>query len=131
MHELGWNDGQVALCGFVEPFDTWADMRHLLARETWQRSPRALAYFCSVLLDEDFAARNADRLAGARERVRENAVRFLNHDIPHLWPHATRSPGEFRWDLLSHPDDASPEATGEARFASQFWSANVSPSERY
>jgi uncharacterized protein with NAD-binding domain and iron-sulfur cluster len=131
MHELGWNDGQVALCGFVEPFDTWADMRHLIGRETWQRPPRALAYFCSVLLDEDFAARNGDRMAGARERVRENAVRFLNRDIPHLWPHAARSAGEFRWELLAHPDGASPEASGEARFASQFWSANVSPSERY
>ena len=132
MQELGWSDGQVALCGFVEPFDTWADMRHLIARETWVRPPRALAYFCSVLLDDaSVAARNGDRLTAERERVRQHAVQFLNHDIAHLWPHAARGPGEFRWELLANPDGAAAEAVGEARFASQFWSANICPSERY
>ena len=108
-------DGQVALCGFVEPFDTWADMRHLIGRETWARPPRALGYFCSVLLDdESVAVRNGDRLAAERERVRRHAVHFLNHEVPHLWPRATRVPGEFRWDLLSDPDGTWAEAVGEA-----------------
>ena len=33
---LGWPgpDG-VAVSGFVEPFDTWADMSHLLPQERW------------------------------------------------------------------------------------------------
>jgi uncharacterized protein with NAD-binding domain and iron-sulfur cluster len=133
MHQLGWRDGQVALCGFVEPFDTWADMRHLIERETWARPPRALAYFCSVLLDggTPAAAPNGDRLAAERERVRQNAVHFLKHDIAHLWPEAARAPGDFRWDLLADADGASAQAAGEARFASQFWSANVNPTDRY
>ena len=34
MNELGWTDPPIVVCGFVEPFDTWADMRHLIARES-------------------------------------------------------------------------------------------------
>jgi uncharacterized protein with NAD-binding domain and iron-sulfur cluster len=39
-------------------------------------------------------------------------------------------PGEFRWDLLVCPaDGAGPY--GEERFRTQFWTANVNPSDRY
>jgi uncharacterized protein with NAD-binding domain and iron-sulfur cluster len=133
MRELGWTDAPIALCGFVEPFDTWADMRHLIARETWPEAPRALAYFCSVLLEAEGSpiAPHRDRLAAERERVRRNAVDFLNHDIVHLWPQAERAPGEFRWELLVDPDGPAAGRNTEARFASQFWTANVSPSDRY
>ena len=31
----------ITLSGFVEPFDTWADMRHLIAREELAEPPRA------------------------------------------------------------------------------------------
>src|SRR5207247_1254477 len=70
-----------------------------------------------------------------RARVRENAIRFLNRDVGHLWPGAMRTPGEFRWDLLVDPDattrDPTEPAVGEERFDSQFWIANVNPSDRY
>jgi uncharacterized protein with NAD-binding domain and iron-sulfur cluster len=32
--ELGWPHGSVNLSGFVEPFDTWADMSHLIPEES-------------------------------------------------------------------------------------------------
>jgi uncharacterized protein with NAD-binding domain and iron-sulfur cluster len=137
MKELGWEDGQTALSGFVEPFDTWADMRHLISEESFAVEPRALAYFCSVLPDSPPTGRApADHTAAARrEEVRHNAVRFLNRDIVGLWPRAHRGPGEFRWELLVDPADpkppAKPEEADEARFASQFWTANVSPTDRY
>src|SRR6185436_7273140 len=35
MQELGWTDAPITLSGFAEPFDTWADMRHLIPREGW------------------------------------------------------------------------------------------------
>ena len=38
MRELGWEDGAINVSGFVEPFDTWADMTHLAAEENWQRA---------------------------------------------------------------------------------------------
>jgi len=132
MEALGWSQPAVSLSGFVEPFDTWADMRHLIAREGWTRPPRALAYFCNVL-PEPAAATGADP-PDPREQVRRNAIRFLNHDVAHLWPRAVRIPGEFRWELLVDPDEVErpwASARGEARFGSQFWTANVNPSDRY
>ncbi len=123
MRELGWTGGPITLSGFTEPFDTWADMRHLLPCETWTRTPRALAYFCNVLPD---AA--AGDPAAAYAHVRREAVRFLNEDVAHLWPRAAEG-GRFRWELLATPDSGGP--VGPARFATQFWTANVNPSDRY
>jgi uncharacterized protein with NAD-binding domain and iron-sulfur cluster len=280
MAALGWRHRPIAVSGFVHPFDTWADMRHLISEESWPVRPRAIAYFCSALPDlnvngptspesmsrafsnysipqsevnetvvsaspagsansspseysfqqpqsvvnqassdysvlqpeatanhnssgysgkpmrgianhafshssvEPFdpsgestlpdysAARNQTIGDNHREQVRRNAIDFLNRDIKHLWPAATRSDGSFRWDLLAVPDVTThfessqargeaaaisnaartshgvanssssdsnahaelhthTEPAGEARFNSQFWSANVSPSDRY
>lgn len=136
MEELGWKHGPVAVSGFVEPFDTWADMRHLLPREAWGGRARALAYFCSVLPDADVAARGdaltPDAVAAIRERVRRNAVAFLDRDVKQLWPRAVAH-GRFRWDLFVSPnvEPAPSRAAGPERFASQFWTANVNASDRY
>jgi uncharacterized protein with NAD-binding domain and iron-sulfur cluster len=131
---LGWRgpDG-VTLSGFVEPFDTWADMTHLLAVEDWPagREPRSLAYFCSVLPTPNAAPDRADRgyPSVRRDGVRRTAIGFLERDVRHLWPGAADPGGGFRWDLLATGD--GPGATGAARFDSQFWTANVNPSDRY
>jgi len=136
MKELGWTDPPIVVCGFAEPFDTWADMRHLIVRESGGADLRALAYFCNVLPESDGPGNRSDLEypMRRREQVRRNAIRFLNRDIVHLWPHALRSPGEFRWDLLPDPHGsagASSPPSGEARFTSQYWRANVNPSDRY
>src|SRR5262249_33988664 len=119
-----------------EPFDTWADMTHLVRRERWAIEPQALAYFCNVLADGPGAGdrANAGYPTAARERVRENAVRFLDHDVRHLWPEAAAGRARFRWRLLAAPDDRSrggPHDAGATRFATQYWTANVNPSDRY
>ena len=51
MTELGWPHPQVNVSGYVEPFDTWADMRELIKEETFGTPVRSIAYFCSVLPD--------------------------------------------------------------------------------
>jgi ubiquinone/menaquinone biosynthesis C-methylase UbiE len=49
-----------------------------------------------------------------------------------LWPNAVQAPGVFRWDLLADPHGNSTEsAKGEDRFETQFWIANVNPTDRY
>ena len=131
MKQLGWESPQLSsLSAFVDPFGTWADMTQLATREDWPCPPKAIAYFCGVLEDAD----DPDP-AAQHERVRRAAVHFLNHDIARLWPNAARRPGEFRWDLLIDPHSrAEASDQGEAderRFASQFWTANVNPSDRY
>ena len=136
MEELGWRGPAVAVSGFIEPFDTWADMRHLISRERWPDPPRALAYFCNVLAEPSGpAARTDPRYPGEkREEVRQNAVRFLNEDVAHLWPNAAQDPKHFRWNLVVDPRELPGAAVGpadESGFTSQFWTANVNPSDRY
>lgn len=132
MNELGWKAGPITISGFVEPFDTWADMTHLAGEESWAKSPGAIAYFCSVLPDGDLAGEHGDP-ARANELVRRNAVEFLNGPISHLWPKALRRSGGFRWDQLmdARSPSAAPREASESRFETQYWTANVEPSDRY
>jgi uncharacterized protein with NAD-binding domain and iron-sulfur cluster len=127
MEQLGWDGGPVALSGFVEPFDTWADMSHLIPMESWNGDqPRALAYFCSVLPDDEAARPDSHVI------VRENAMQFLNDHVRHLWPAASEAGQGFRWGLLAHEDSAGGNGNaGSTPFDTQFWTANVSPSDRY
>ncbi len=131
MKELGWQHGPINVSGFVEPFDTWADMTHLVPAEDWPHTPGAIGYFCSVLpelsipRDRD----NAEYAAHHREAVRQGAVNFLRRDIAHLWPKVTREDGEFEWRHLE--TGSSPANGDEGDFGSQFWTANVNPSDHY
>jgi uncharacterized protein with NAD-binding domain and iron-sulfur cluster len=134
---LGWQGSTATLAAFMQPFDTWADMCHLIPEETWPARPRASAYFCSVFMDPplDASRNNRSYPAICREQVRRNAVAFLGESVHHLWPNAMRRPGEFRWDLLvdprRHGRDCEPSTSDESAFDSQFWTANVNPSDRY
>jgi len=132
MKTLGWNDGPVNISGFVEPFDTWADMTHLVAEENCREPVRAIAYFCSVLPDGTPVQMGAASYPEERRtEAKENAVRFLNKDIVHLWPKAADSAG-FRWDVLADAGAVStPAAAGEARLDGQYWRVNVNPTDRY
>jgi len=127
--ELGWKRPPVNLSGFQAAFDTWADMGHLLPEESWRTPVKGIAYFCSVLRDRQSngAVSQAYQLEQC-EAVRAQAVRFLENEVKALWPRAAGSDG-FRWDLLA--EDAPAKGAGPARFDSQFWTANVNPSDRY
>jgi uncharacterized protein with NAD-binding domain and iron-sulfur cluster len=132
METLGWDGPPISLCGFARPFDTWGDMRHLINEERWQAPPQAIAYFCSALTDapESLSVNDPRYEAKRRDQVRRNAIDFLNREIGHLWPRATNPEGKFKWDLLVDVNGDS-RIQGETRFDSQFWTANVSPSDRY
>jgi uncharacterized protein with NAD-binding domain and iron-sulfur cluster len=132
MESLGWHEPPTNLSGFVEPFDTWADMSHLARVEGWKSDPRAIAYFCNVLPagpPPDVAMSGYPE--EQRQRVRRHAIDFLNREIVHVWPRAQLEPGRFRWDLLLDPRGSGNGATDESRFDSQFWIANVNPTDRY
>jgi uncharacterized protein with NAD-binding domain and iron-sulfur cluster len=135
MQELGWPHPPSNLSGFVEPFDTWADMEHLIPEESWRRAIGSIAYFCSVLPDtaSPDGKLSATFMREQRALVRENALRFLDRDVGALWPNAVNARG-FRWELLASEDDetlAGKRRRGKARFDTQYWSANVNPSDRY
>jgi hypothetical protein len=60
--------------------------------------------------------------------VRARAQAFLDRDVATLWPAAVENEG-FRWSLLC---DATPTtSTGADRLDTQYWRANVDPSDLY
>ena len=126
---LGWaGPPGVTVSGFVSPFDTWASMSHLLPAEEWPETdrPRSIAYFCSVL-DTPEARDGAPDVEKETAAVRARAQAFLDRDVAALWPAAVEG-GAFRWSLLC---GGSPAAGGPERLASQYWRANIDPSDRY
>jgi len=130
---LGWPHPPVNLSGYVQPFDTWADMGHLLPVEGWPEPPAGLAYFCSVLPDREGGDGVTEAYARERrQEVRDNAIRFLSEDVARLWPRAACEKG-FRWELLSAVNEPRKRVSSpdQKRFDSQFWTANVNPSDRY
>ena len=135
LQELGWDIPPVTLTSFIKPFDTWADMGHVVPAENWRDpQPRTSAYFCNVLADPP-QRRDTGETAyprRRREEVRNNAIEFLNRDIENLWPKATRREGGFRWELLVDPNKTTHKRRAtRARFDTQYWTANVNPSDRY
>jgi len=130
--DLGGDATSPIVAGFVEPFDTWADMSHLLDAENWPsgRRPASIHYFCNVLPDRWEAPTDGegDPLAKAKASVLQNAATFLSEEVDQFLPGAVESyPREFRWDLLA----SSSPRNGRARLESQHLRANVAASERY
>jgi uncharacterized protein with NAD-binding domain and iron-sulfur cluster len=122
LEALGWPFAvDSIMTAFVEPLDTYADMSHLIPRESWPAGAgvRSIAYFCGVLPDQP-----GDTNASVTERVRQNALAYVRRHLRVLWPVAAPA---FSWADLIDPQ----ERQGEARFAAQFWRANFQPSERY
>lgn len=134
--ELGWAHPPTSLSGYVHPFDTWADMSHLIPEESWNAAVKSIAYFCSVLPDPKSQDADVTESLQKEQRatVRGNAIRFLDNNIGVLWPQAKREDGGFRWELLAEEDDparTSGHAAAESRFDTQFWTANINPTDRY
>jgi uncharacterized protein with NAD-binding domain and iron-sulfur cluster len=128
--ELGWKLGATVLDGFAAPFDTWADMTHLLKREKWAEGdkPVALAYLCGRLEDQGPVPprTSADYPHAEAKRVKEHALFWLNTHAGGLWPRAVER-GEFGFSALI---DSNGRA-GVARLEGQYSQATFCPSERY
>jgi uncharacterized protein with NAD-binding domain and iron-sulfur cluster len=134
LSSLGWRNQpkgeEPVLSGFTEPFDTWAPMDQLLVREAWQpgaQEPKNVSYFCSALPIDDYPPPSDHGFpARVAASVKTAAVNQLQTQIGALLP-GTNSSGAFDWNLVSDYAGSS----GAARFDSQYWRANLDPSERY
>lgn len=133
--ELGWTtyppSGEDPVVGaWTEPVDTWAAMNQLLCREDWRSlglDPKNIAYYCGVHNVTDIPPRDHyDFPKTAKMEVKAACITQMNHDTYTLWPDAASSQ-QFKWELLTDPD----QQQGEARFNSQYWRSNTSPTERY
>jgi uncharacterized protein with NAD-binding domain and iron-sulfur cluster len=134
LESLGWQGPAYITGAFAKPFDTWCDMAHVIPEEAWAKRPRTSVYFCAVLSDPPEAPRDDDQDYPARraEEVRESARAFLEGPIRAVWPGAYDNEGGFRWEILA-AGDGTPGAGphGPGRFDTQYWRANVNPSDRY
>jgi len=149
-NELGWPGSGQPIMSFTynrdvlpNALNAWGDMSHLISRENWisQYYPLSLAYFCSAMDDTTklkehpcptpLQARHIED--DADNQVLNSAEQLLDQHINMLWPKCWDDPQpgvrSFRWkDLI----DALPEPRdGRKRLRSQYWRANLLPSERY
>ena len=137
---LGWPGPAYITGAFAKPFDTWCDMAHVVPEEGWHERPRTSVYFCAVLPDPPEPPAEGDMTyqPARDEEVRINAEQFLEGPIRAVWPGAFNLTGQFRWEILKASeappgaDPASlPAPEGRDRFKTQYWRANVNPSDRY
>jgi len=120
------------ISGYLEPFDTYADMSQVLDKEASSAAAgvQQVAYFCNVLPDaKPIPPPAADPNFPAREyqRVKDFALNFFRQRMKPFWPAAVNAQGELDWNVLVD----SSNQIGEARLDAQFWRANINPSERY
>ena len=131
MSELGWEWPSATMGGYTEPFDTIADMCQLITTENWPADTvGSIAYLCNSMPTPPGPIDRTDHELPwrARETVRLTALEFLRTHTIWLWPRAVlRYPTDFDWKVLAALDGSD----GEDRFNTQFWRANVDPSERY
>jgi len=145
-YELGWKlMQQPVVSGYdTGPFDTWADMSHLIPCEGWhsgsrpgrEQYPLNVAYYCGVMADDPPLpvtecgprARFPDQ-AAENQRVEAIVKDFLLRKVGALFPEANPEPGQFRWEWLV--DQRPVGAIGADRLGAQYFRANVEPSERY
>ncbi len=129
--ELGWRPDGTVLAGYADPFDSWADMSHLLHAEPWtDPAPGHISYLLGAMRDDGpaIAASIDDYPDKAQRRVRHQLETWLTRDAAELWPGAARRGGQgFRWSLLVDTQDRK----GRARLDDQVIRANVQPSDRY
>jgi uncharacterized protein with NAD-binding domain and iron-sulfur cluster len=118
---------------YPQPFDTWAEMDHLLRHERWHvpQEPASLVYLCSAM-DEptDYEPPPfTDHEHPERQKllVKRIARRWLNDHGSRIFQAARLPGGGFDWELLVDPANRS----GEARFDAQFHCATINPSDRY
>ena len=137
---LGWTDPPGARCAatsapiagsYPESLDTWADMSHLIGRESWpDGTVKNIAYFCGQLRDDEVPpGLPADAPAREWDRgVAAGSLAWTRKNIRRLWPAFAGGPGgELDFARLHAPDGT----TGAARWDAQYFRANVKPSERY
>lgn len=130
---LGWQGPAYITGAFAKPFDTWCDMAHVIPEEAWPERPRTSVYFCAALADPPVAPDDSDLDYPARraDEVRRSAAMFLQGPVREIWPWAFDDDGEFRWEILVDPAADPAQPAGPERFLSQYWRANVNPSDRY
>ncbi|MEW5683584.1 MAG: NAD(P)-binding protein [Pseudomonadota bacterium] len=147
LYEMGWTEplnpeqNELALSGtYFCPPNGNANFPDLLKWEDWPKDnmPKALWYFCGLMPDYEPPPPFTDTDYPRRqsERVRTQSIQYLQTAIGTMLPKATvrannglGDPMGLDFDLLIDTNNGA--AQGVQRFDSQFWRANIDPTERY
>jgi uncharacterized protein with NAD-binding domain and iron-sulfur cluster len=136
LEDLGWSGPHLG-SALTKPFNAWCDMAHTIPEEGWSKPPKTVVYFCAAMAEPPAPLSEDDitYVERCREVVRGNALGYLRETARLLWPGAYDAEGTFRWEMLSGgaSEDPDPPANlaGVEAFATQYWRANVNPSDRY
>lgn len=124
---LGWDRPSPVATAYAKPFDTWADMTHLVPRESFGDGEVGnIAYLCGHLADPALPRGVVDPHHVAGRDTRHNATRWLDDHAASLWPAAMRGTC-LDHDLLFDPEGRA----GEQRLDAQYIRCSVNPSDRY
>ncbi|MBK8251352.1 MAG: NAD(P)-binding protein [Polyangiaceae bacterium] len=125
--KLGWSGPSPVTTAFAKPFDTWADMTHLVQHESFGNGEVGnIAYLCGHLPDPKMPDLKADPHPAANASTRSNALAWLHKNTRCLWPHAARDEG-IDYELLVDPKNGR----GDERLSAQYIRCSVNPSDRY
>lgn len=127
LKELGWSEPSPVTTAYAKPFDTWADMSHLLPRESFEHGEVGnIAYLCGGLADPSLPPSVTDPHPIASRETRRHAGEWLDQNAAFLWPQAARGCGLDHNKLF----DAKGRE-GEDRLEGQYIRCSVNPSDRY
>ena len=123
------------LSGFVEPFDTWADMSHLIPEESWTR-PRASRSPTSAACCPTPRRRTASSPSSSTRRSASGCATTRSASSTATSARCGRTPRRAGRRLPLGPARVGGRrgreaAARRARFDTQFWTANVNPTDRY
>ncbi|MEM9531105.1 MAG: NAD(P)-binding protein [Pseudomonadota bacterium] len=125
---------------YVNPLGGQVDFSRLLKVEDWpaDTGPKGLLYICGTMPDAGIPAFDEHGYPAAQyDRVRYQCIQYLGAVTGPLLGKATvnavhgaADPIGLDFGLL-HSDDANAPTEGAGRFETQFWRANIDPTERY
>jgi uncharacterized protein with NAD-binding domain and iron-sulfur cluster len=119
--EMGWVSSEPPLLSsYIEPFDTWCEMTHLIPHENWkpEQNVRQIAYFCNASPRDSAQAAFTEHGYPATQLIplKVRAEKFLREHVRLIWSNCRfTSTGDF--------DDS--------QLVSHFHKINVDPSELY
>jgi uncharacterized protein with NAD-binding domain and iron-sulfur cluster len=107
-------------------------MSHLIPHENWEAkmNVKQIVYFCNAMADdpnEPPFAGNPAYPATMETTVMTNSRQFIGNSVAPFWPGSANpsDPKSFDWSILVNC------TAGADAFATQFFRANIDPTERY
>ncbi|MDC3958090.1 NAD(P)-binding protein [Polyangium jinanense] len=131
LRATGWHLPPPVMIPYAAPLDTWADMSHLLSRESFPEpgGPQSIAYLTAAMDDDEPPPIERSAYVGyaARqlEHVRAFTAAHLDASAAHLWPAIVRPDGALDRSRLH-----APASKGDP-LAFQHFSPVQHPSDRY